>query len=46
MSTFKVFGSVALMIICFAIVYPRFMHPLVLRAFGLNEPTKKDAESQ
>nr|KAI8760282.1 resistance to inhibitors of cholinesterase protein 3-like [Biomphalaria glabrata] len=41
MSTLKAIGTVGIMIACFAIIYPRFMHPLVLRALGMSEPAQK-----
>lgn len=37
MSTLKLIGCVAIIIGCFALLYPRFMHPLVLRLFGLHK---------
>ncbi|XP_005111195.1 resistance to inhibitors of cholinesterase protein 3 [Aplysia californica] len=44
MSTLKTIGTVAIMVACFAVIYPRFMHPLILRAFGLNDPPNKHVE--
>ncbi|BFZ04278.1 hypothetical protein BsWGS_07317 [Bradybaena similaris] len=44
MSPIKAFGTVAVMLACFVVIYPRYMHPFVLRAFGMYEPPKKDAE--
>ncbi|CAG5135799.1 unnamed protein product [Candidula unifasciata] len=44
MSPIKAFGTVAVMVACFVVIYPRFMHPFVLKAFGLYEPPKKDTE--
>ncbi|CAL1535557.1 unnamed protein product [Lymnaea stagnalis] len=46
MSTLKAFGTVAIMVACFAVIYPRFMHPLVLRALGMNDPPQKDMSNE
>uniref|UniRef100_A0A0B7A2D4 Resistance to inhibitors of cholinesterase protein 3 N-terminal domain-containing protein n=1 Tax=Arion vulgaris TaxID=1028688 RepID=A0A0B7A2D4_9EUPU len=37
MSPIKAFGVVGVMIACFVVIYPRFMHPFVLRTLGLHE---------
>ncbi|KAL8617632.1 hypothetical protein ACOMHN_038024 [Nucella lapillus] len=43
MMSLKTVGAFAVIIGCFAVVYPRFLHPFVLRAFGIQpEPVKED----
>ncbi|KAK6190472.1 hypothetical protein SNE40_002334 [Patella caerulea] len=37
MSTIKTVGVLAIIVGCFAVLYPRFMHPIVLRAFGMHK---------
>ncbi|GFO29457.1 resistance to inhibitors of cholinesterase protein 3-like [Plakobranchus ocellatus] len=44
MADLKFVGAVAIMVACFAVIYPRFMHPLFLRAFGLNDPPKQERD--
>ena len=46
MADLKFVGAVAIMVACFAVIYPRFMHPLFLRVFGLNDPPKNERESE
>ena len=42
MSTVKVICTAAIMIACLVVIYPRFMHPLVLRLFGVNDHPKRN----
>ncbi|RUS83730.1 hypothetical protein EGW08_008526 [Elysia chlorotica] len=44
MADVKFIGTVAIMVACFAVIYPRFMHPFFLKVFGFNDPPKHDRE--
>ncbi|XP_050410446.1 resistance to inhibitors of cholinesterase protein 3 isoform X1 [Patella vulgata] len=45
MSTIKTVGVLAIIVGCFAILYPRFMHPIVLRAFGMHKTHESGEET-
>ncbi|BFZ16017.1 hypothetical protein BsWGS_19056 [Bradybaena similaris] len=44
MATVRIFIAVAAMICCCVIVYPRFIHPLVLQMLGMSETQKTDVD--
>jgi hypothetical protein len=45
MADLKTIGTFAIIIGCFAIIYPRFMHPLVLKMAGM-QPEKTATEEE
>ncbi|XP_076471867.1 uncharacterized protein LOC143301451 isoform X2 [Babylonia areolata] len=45
MMNLKTLGAFAVIVGCFAVVYPRFLHPFVLRAFGMNPASTKEEDS-
>ena len=45
MADIKTLGTIAIIVGCFAIIYPRFLHPMALRVFGMQPKLSKDHES-
>ncbi|KAK7099269.1 resistance to inhibitors of cholinesterase protein 3-like isoform X2 [Littorina saxatilis] len=45
MASLKTLGTIAIIVGCFAIIYPRFLHPMVLRMFGMQVKSQKGEDS-